>query len=261
MTGRKTITRPRPRLRCKSRRKTASLLKAFITTSTFGDIGAILQPIRHGAGRESHPQSRRFSARNGSSRTRFLGYHHEWGPGVHTLFLGGYLNDTLQYSDPNAVSLVAVNGGLQPTVLPTAYHRDFSAYTAELQQIFQTPLNTLVVGGRYQEGWMRTTASEENGQAGSTFSQPDYGTTLDRYVAYGYETLNLLDQLQLTGGMTYDYLKYPVDIENAPISTQENSVDQFSPKAVLFGPSVGTRICILPIPDPWADYPTTTVCD
>ncbi len=198
--------------------------------STFGDTAQYYNQYGTVPGVKPVP-SPTFQGKEWQQPDAFIGYHHEWGPGVHTLFLGGYLNDTLQYSDPNAVSLVAVNGGLQPTVLPTAYHRDFSAYTAELQQIFQTPLNTLVVGGRYQEGWMRTTASEENGQAGSTFSQPDYGTTLDRYVAYGYETLNLLDQLQLTGGMTYDYLKYPVDIENAPISTQENSVDQFSPKA------------------------------
>jgi len=202
-------------------------------TSTFGDIGQYYNQYGTVPGVNPTP-SPTFLGKEWQQPDVFLGYHHEWAPGVHTLFLGGYLNDTLQYSDPNAIGLVAANGGLNPTVFDTTYHRDFTAYSAELQQIFQTPLHTLVIGGRYQEGWNQTTATEayNNGPFGSTsFSQPDYGTALDRYVAYGYETLNLFDQLQLTGGMAYDYLKYPVGIESAPISTRENSVDQFSPKA------------------------------
>lgn len=207
-------------------------LEGIYYDSTFGDTAQYYNQYGTIPGVKPVP-SPQFQGKEWQQPDAFLGYHHEWGPGVHTLFLGGYLNDTLQYNDPDAVALVAANGGLQPGVFPTTYHRDFTAYSAELQQIFQTPLNTLVIGGRYQEGWNTTTASEVyNSPFGSTtFNQPGYGTTLDRYVGYGYDTLTLFDQLALTGGVAYDYLKYPVNIENAPISNQENSVDQFSPKA------------------------------
>jgi len=30
----------------------------------------------------------------------FVGYHHEWGPGAHTLFLAGRFDDTLVVTDP-----------------------------------------------------------------------------------------------------------------------------------------------------------------
>jgi Flp pilus assembly protein TadD len=208
-------------------------MEGIYYSSTFGDTAQYYNQYGTVPGVKPAP-SPTFRGNEWQQPDAFLGYHHEWGPGVHTLFLGGYLNDTLQYSDPNAVGLVNSAGFLGTNTFPTTYHRDFTAYSAELQQIFQSPLSTLVIGGRYQKGWNVTSASEVYNQSffgSTTFAQPDTGTTLERYVGYGYETLNLFDQLQLTGGLTYDYLKYPVNIENAPVSNQENSLDQFSPKA------------------------------
>jgi tetratricopeptide (TPR) repeat protein len=166
----------------------------------------------------------------------YLGYHRQWVPGVHTLFLGGYLNDTLDYNDPGAVGLLALDGGaagLETNNFPTTYNRHYHALSAELQQVFETERQTMVVGGRYQDGWITSSADEQyNTPFGSeTFSQQNFQNSLQRYNVYGYETVKVFDPLQLTAGVAYDHLRYPADIENAPIANTESSIGQFSPKA------------------------------
>jgi Flp pilus assembly protein TadD len=170
----------------------------------------------------------------------FVGYHHEWGPGSHTVILGGYLNDTLEYDDPMANIIFTADsfGSLvvNSFTFPVDYHREFNGYTGEAQQILQTPLQTAVVGARYQKGWNNTTASEVDNTFNApplTISQTDSRTTLERFNVYGYETVNLFDCLALTGGVAYDHLNYPLNVEIAPVSTAQNTVDQISPKAGL----------------------------
>jgi tetratricopeptide (TPR) repeat protein len=115
-----------------------------------------------------------------------LGYHHQWTPGSHTLFLAGYLQDTLRVSDPNRPFLLLARntsggviavpeGFVNPAVaLPASsfdYESDFDAYTAELQQIwkpagggrlvgpgFQPFNHTLILGSRFQTGTFDTTS-------------------------------------------------------------------------------------------------------
>src|SRR5208282_1981052 len=48
---------------------------------------------------------------------------------------------------------------------------------------------------------------------------------------YGYETLRLFDCLALTGGIAYDHLNYPLNVDIAPVSTAQTSTDLISPKA------------------------------
>src|SRR5258706_8791746 len=97
--------------------------------------------------------------------TVFVGYHREWSPGQHTLLLAGRIDDTteLQGTDPGLLFVRTKQfGGLlssattQTLVNPSGapfsldLKRELVAYSTELQHIWQTPLNTIIVGGRYQ---------------------------------------------------------------------------------------------------------------
>jgi len=46
-----------------------------------------------------------------------------------------------------------------------AYHTEFTAYTAEMQQIWQQEENTVIVGARYQSGESTTGATQPDTQS------------------------------------------------------------------------------------------------
>jgi tetratricopeptide (TPR) repeat protein len=207
-----------------------------------------------------------------------VGYHHEWSPASHTLFLGGYLQDTLKVRNPNQPILIVgrdVDGGevlavpegfVNPTAtnLPVVnmnYRSDFEALTGELQQIWKAegrplagsgflPFNhTLVVGARYQSGTFDTASPYGNSSAtrlGSTTFLTDPGIQwrasamspeekerFQRVSAYAYDNWQIFDSLLLSAGITYDYLEFPENFRNAPVTEGQVNHYQFSPKAGL----------------------------
>jgi Tfp pilus assembly protein PilF len=116
-----------------------------------------------------------------------VGLHHEWAPGIHTLFLAGRLaNDQSLFqretgtADVQALAPPPLAGGAPDTNPPTqqqiaqfdamrgsldsnlfrapdlAYGAQVETYTGELQQIFELGPMTLVAGGRYQKGRFHT---------------------------------------------------------------------------------------------------------
>jgi Tfp pilus assembly protein PilF len=178
----------------------------------------------------------------------FLGYHHEWAPGIHTLFLGAHLNDTLTYDDSRAlIPFTRVRGGQVTSVvyLPfdVDYDRQFDAWSGELQQIVQNDWQTLVVGGRYQSGSTESSSDVNNpNNFPPLISSQDLTTDLNRYTVYAYETLKLFDQVELTGGVSYDHLHYPRNIDTPPFSDEETDADQVSPKAgIIWSPLEDTH--------------------
>jgi hypothetical protein len=85
------------------------------------------------------------------------GYHHEWAPGSHTLFLGGWLNDNLSVDNTNFQTFLVERNPADGTVafvtpryFTQRYESEFNIYTIEGQQIWQHGDNTLVAGVRYQ---------------------------------------------------------------------------------------------------------------
>jgi len=203
--------------------------------SMSGDVSQYYNEYGNAAGPAPDPTLR---AREWEQPDMFLGYNHEWAPGVHTLFLGGYLNDTLDYKSSQAqdfyTEYFAGNNMMLDQPFMTVFDRHFNALSAEAQQIYQTEHQTFVAGARYQNGWITASSDEviNNPLVGPTpIDQVSYQLTLQRYNFYGYETVNLFDQLQLTAGVAYDNLRYPANVENAPISSAESSIDQVSPKA------------------------------
>jgi cytochrome c-type biogenesis protein CcmH/NrfG len=167
----------------------------------------------------------------------FVGYHHEWAPGIHTLLLAGTLQDTFVENDP-ANNILPVLTFFGPTTItqvnqvPSAlnYTSILNAYTAELQQVFETDSQTLILGARYQNGDVTTSSFVER-----TFGQPTpvnqtIGSDLTRATAYGYYSYRIFKPLLLTAGLSYDHLYYPQNDELAPLSTAETSKNQWSPK-------------------------------
>jgi Flp pilus assembly protein TadD len=179
--------------------------------------------------------------------TVLLGYHHEWNPGVHTLFLAGYVNDTVSVNNPTQDTLLVnrTPGGLdwvQPMFAEETYQSKLNIFSAEAQQIWETPNHTTVVGLRFQDGEIQTqnlqTVSDPNvidffPQGGAPAAQQDFTTDLLRLSVYGYQNWRILNPLLLTVGLTYDWITFPENFRAAPISNQKQTEDQLSPKAGL----------------------------
>jgi Tfp pilus assembly protein PilF len=167
----------------------------------------------------------------------FVGYNHEWAPGIHTLFLAGHLTDELSYTDPQAsVPFIVVRGGqvssISSRTLSVDLDRSLIAYTAELQQIWQTEHQIFVAGARYQSGDVYATSTVNNpNSVPPLISAQTAEGDLDHYSVYGYETIKPFDGLDIIGGITWDRLRYPVDLDTSPISSQDTEIDQISPKA------------------------------
>jgi len=201
-----------------------------------------------------------------------LGYHHEWTPGIHTLVLGGRLQDTLQVSDfaepvnflfqanpgdpTSLVSQNLVTPGVAPPITSMNYHNNFDMYTAELQQIFKVQANTLIGGVRYQNGTFDTTstlgpttATRLADPTTTTFilfqntnsTSADFQSDLERFSVYGYDTWQIADPLLVTVGVSYDWINFPQNIRFPPVSSGQETRDQVSPKVgLIWTPFEGT---------------------
>jgi Flp pilus assembly protein TadD len=179
----------------------------------------------------------------------FIGYHHEWAPGVHTLLLASRLvNDqTVQLNDAQRelFELNSDRSSLQhvveaiPITLHLDYRSQFTIYAGELNQIWQTETNTLVVGARAQAGDFDTHARFRDPADGANTNQ-SFDTDYRRFDVYFYETIKPFRSMALTVGLSYDDLLYPTDYRNAPLLGTETETTRFSPKFGL-------------IYKPWAD--------
>jgi len=252
-------------------------LQAVFNNYESGDVRQVYDPS------DTNQFSRTLRVNEKQEPNLFLGYHHEWSPGIHTLFLAGRLDDRFHLSTSNLVirgvqrdSNGAVTNTIQaicqafkdagafPPDFNVAtcdlfdslkYQSDFEAYSAELQQIAQLSSHTFIVGGRYQDGETETQTREVR-QAGAfppypgssgfgTAFSPAQNVTADltRLSFYGYDQWQALDQLWLTAGLSYDHLRYPRNSDSPPISTQERTTDQVSPKAgFAWTPFSGTTL-------------------
>ncbi|HEY2951104.1 MAG TPA: TonB-dependent receptor, partial [Verrucomicrobiae bacterium] len=189
----------------------------------------------------------------------FVGYHHEWAPGVHTLFLGGHLSDNFSLEDPdsrilylrtNAAGAPTLFGAFPPSsplkqVFERTFRSDLEAYSVELQQIWQSPRHTLVTGARFQTGSSDTFSEQLNN---INYDPPlsyatNVTTDLNRFTIYGYHQWQVHDTLRLTAGVSYDRLEYPENIDTPPINGRQLTRDRVSPKAgVLWTPGPNTHV-------------------
>lgn len=181
----------------------------------------------------------------------FLGYHHEWSPGNHTLVLLGQLDDAFGATYKGSGIELFHNGAgdiSSTTLRPfrTSYHGTLEGYTAELQQILTVKRNTIIGGVRYQnvDSDARDLMQLEPGTFPGAFVYPAslHVTTgeIERFSAYAYDKFQVLDQLHLTAGVTYDSLSFPRNQDTAPVGGRDEEISRVSPKAGLIW---------LPVPD------------
>ena len=178
-----------------------------------------------------------------------FGYHHEWHPGMHTLLLGARYSDKLDISDTapqllflrtqeNLFTGITSTSVINPPDYSMNYTRDFTAYSGELEQIWETDSQTVVAGGRFQYATFDTqSALDRNFVVTTPITDQDFDPKLHRYSLYAYDYWRILDPLQLVGGVTYDRLEYPRNIDTSPITNTVATTDQVSPKVgILWTP-------------------------
>jgi outer membrane receptor protein involved in Fe transport len=168
------------------------------------------------------------------------GYHHEWHPGSHTLFLGGRLENEQRFRD-RANSLVAFPSGLSDP-LTAAFdvetRNDFEIFSAEANHILESERHTTVVGGRLQAGDFDATATMNDapgplpGRFGGITTTTGDGDFARRSL-YVYHTWEIIRDLRITGGVAYDDITSPRHYRRPPFEAGETHRNAWSPKAAL----------------------------
>lgn len=171
------------------------------------------------------------------------GLHHEWAPGIHTLLLGGHIEDDQHFSDTDTEQTILQRNGGSPTVysqlFDVKYHSVFEAATFEFNQILQTDRHLTIFGARYQNGTFHTKdeLTLADPSLAPYFNNPpaldDFTSDFERVSVYGYHTWEVIPRLRLTGGLSYDRLTYPSNFRLPPISSATTTREQWSPKAAL----------------------------
>ncbi len=190
-----------------------------------------------------------------------IGYHHEWAPGVETLVFGARLVDNASFTNSSQPTLIFFeHANLSPppqTVLSSVqgftaaeqFEGQIEVYSGEVQQIFEEPAHSTILGARVQYGDFKTQTLQDTP---SSFGGAFFDTTLPladqnissvfkRFSVYGYHEWEVSDWLELIGGVAYDRITFPENFRSAPISNQEETRDQVSPKAgFILRPANGT---------------------
>jgi Tfp pilus assembly protein PilF len=175
--------------------------------------------------------------------TLFAGYHRAWGPASHTLVLAGRVDDTFELSQPQTLvqTLRADNAGVYGALPPAFSQFDldqatrFVAYSVEAQQVQVAGRHTLVLGGRFQTGSAQTDATL--GKLPPSFARLDYPSDsqsvepeLRRAALYAMDTWEVVDGLALVGGLTADWLLFPLNVDLPPVSDQQRRESSLGPK-------------------------------
>jgi outer membrane receptor protein involved in Fe transport len=129
---------------------------------------------------------------------------------------------------------------VQPLTIEQDYRSKLELYTAELQQIWQTPVHTVIGGARLQTGEFRAYNLQTDPAAGDLSglfptngpaALQNFETDFHRASVYGYYSFRVSDSFQLVGGLTYEHITYPANLRNAPLSPSEETADRLLPKA------------------------------
>jgi tetratricopeptide (TPR) repeat protein len=114
--------------------------------------------------------------------------------------------------------------------------REFEIYTAEIQHILQTERNTLLLGGRWQEGTIETDTrlSLKRPSFAGGFPTPAAEQSIEsdyrRTGLYIYDYWNLLPSLTVIGGVSWDSIEHPDNFRNPPVNDIQRNEEQVSGK-------------------------------
>jgi Tfp pilus assembly protein PilF len=168
------------------------------------------------------------------------GWDHEWAPGNRTLLLVDRLTDEQDFSDKDTPQLVVAKDAAGATYgafsqpYDITYHNQFTIYGAELNQIVTWDRVTLSAGARYQAGTFEA-QDQLVSDAGGFFPSTSESVNehFDRLTGYGYLTVEALKNVWLTGGVTYDQVRYPDNYREPPLSGGDDERSQVGPKAAV----------------------------
>ena len=182
----------------------------------------------------------------------YLGWHHAWSPGSHTLFLFSRLQDDFSQHNGNADvlflqtpffgnNIIGVQNGPLPTApfgagpLASDLSSRFTLYSADLQQVFETENFSLIVGGRWQSGSVATDSQLTLANAGTptTAVAQNNSGHLERGDAYAYGSWQVTGKLRVIGGVDYSHLRFPQNLDLPPLASGESERNLISPKAGL----------------------------
>jgi hypothetical protein len=198
--------------------------------------------------------NRRFRSHEHQEPLLFAGYHREWKPGQHSLVLVSRVLDTYESSNPTESTLFFNRGfggpigAVAPLFYNQRYRNELTVYSAEAQHIAQWGQHSTVAGARFQGGDIDTRNTETsgrlyNGAAVSYNIRQQVGTDFSRRTAYLYDNWQIWPTLALVGGVSYDYVEYPENFRNGPVSEREIDRDQWSPKGgFIFTPTSRTTL-------------------
>jgi len=165
----------------------------------------------------------------------FVGWNHEWSPGSHTLLLVSRMNDRLTLTNPSPSVLFAQQDGagfIGVEAYPSTLNQNlnFTLYSAEAQQILESPQFALIFGGRYQHSTADTHSTLTAQPFGATTDQ-SVSSYLERLNGYGYFQWRPITAIRLTAGLSYDRLTYPQNVDLPPVAGGEEERSLLGPKA------------------------------
>lgn len=215
--------------------KDSVFLQTVYYDASGGDLGRVYDPANAALFRSRY----RFEEKQ--EPLLFAGYHHQWGPGQHTLITAARLHDEVSASDPaQPVLLVSKNPanevtGTLLTSVEQQYRSEQETFSAELQHITQLDSWMFIGGARAQEGsfdtWSHQANLADQAPALPAALEQHADPSLHRWTGYGYAHWQVDDPLRLFGGITYDYLQSPSNFRFAPVLRDEQTQEQWSPKA------------------------------
>ena len=200
--------------------------------------------------RDSNPALR---TRDIVAPTAAAGWHRDWSPESHTLFLGTYLHSDYRVHDPSGnIGSVAMqtSGGEITRVIPIFFTQNYrgklDVLSGELQHILQTAAHTTIGGLLYQNGTFRTRNIQDNPD-NFDFLFLDLpilqaeSARFERLKPYFYHHWEVHPSLTLAGGLAYDWMRFPANHRSAPISDDEQEEEHWSPKlGAIWSPRTGT---------------------
>jgi tetratricopeptide (TPR) repeat protein len=175
----------------------------------------------------------------------YLGYHHEWSPGVHTLFFANRQVADESANTSHAAQHFGDFDGETFTAVDLFVNREIvklspDSYSAELQQIWEQADHTTIIGARFDWGNVHYTNAESEVDGDqydlsqfpnqNPFITQDFKLDYDHFDIYGYHNWQIADSFALNLGLSYDYLYQPADVGTTPFATEEKTRTQISPK-------------------------------
>jgi Tfp pilus assembly protein PilF len=176
------------------------------------------------------------------------GYHRDWGTGHHDLVLFRTLQDHFTATDGQYFAPLTVPSDSPLYTVPygsaSALSRTLTLNSIEGQHIYESDLQTIIAGGRYQNEGMDSSSSMGQLQITKRLNAlSPVESDFERVSFYGYYQLKLFDSLRLTAGAAYDWERFPLDINTPPLSNKEDERGKFSPKAGIdWTAPDGTRV-------------------